>query len=220
MTPVMLLTDGYIANAAEPWKVPDMSTFAPFPVSFFTEQPPEGEGIMPYARNEDLARPWIKPGTPGLEHRIGGIEKAPGSGNIDYSPEAHAEMTRLRAQKVANVADSIPDQDVCIGATSGKLAIVGWGSTFGPIHQAVRRARMKGQDVSHIHIRHIAPMPKNMSVLLKGFDHIIVPEMNSGQLKTILRDQFLVDARPLNKVSGHPFKIAEIAEAIDGVLGS
>jgi 2-oxoglutarate/2-oxoacid ferredoxin oxidoreductase subunit alpha len=219
MTPVMLLTDGYIANAAEPWKVPDMSTFAPFPVSFFTEEPPEGEGIMPYARNEDLARPWIKPGTPGLEHRIGGNEKAPGSGNIDYSPEAHAEMTRLRAQKVANVADSIPDQAVCLGETSGKLAVVGWGSTFGPIHQAVRRARMKGQDVSHIHIRHIAPMPKNMSVLLKGFEHILVPEMNSGQLKTILRDQFLVDAKSLRKVSGQPFRITEIAEAIDALIG-
>jgi 2-oxoglutarate/2-oxoacid ferredoxin oxidoreductase subunit alpha len=219
MTPVMLLTDGYIANAAEPWKVPDMSTFAPFPVSFFTEEPPEGEGIMPYARNEDLARPWIKPGTPGLEHRIGGIEKAPGSGNIDYSPEAHAEMTRLRAQKVANVADSIPDQAVGLGETSGKLAVVGWGSTFGPIHQAVRRARMKGQDVSHIHIRHIAPMPKNMSVLLKGFEHILVPEMNSGQLKTILRDQFLVDAKSLRKVSGQPFRITEIAEAIDALIG-
>ncbi|MEO5772628.1 MAG: 2-oxoacid:acceptor oxidoreductase subunit alpha [Sphingomicrobium sp.] len=218
MTPVMLLTDGYIANAAEPWKVPDMSDYEPFPVSFFDQVPPEGEGVMPYARNDDLARPWIKPGTPGLEHRIGGIEKAPGSGNIDYSPEAHAEMTRIRAQKVANVADSIPDQDVCLGETSGKLAVVGWGSTFGPIHQAVRRARMKGQDVSHIHVRHIAPMPRNMSVLLKGFEHIIVPEMNSGQLKTILRDQFLVDARPLNKVSGHPFRIAEIAEAIDGAI--
>ncbi|MFL6733949.1 MAG: 2-oxoacid:acceptor oxidoreductase subunit alpha [Sphingomicrobium sp.] len=218
MTPVMLLTDGYIANAAEPWKVPDMSTFAPFPVSFFDRQPAEGEGVMPYARNEDLARPWIRPGTPGLEHRIGGIEKAPGTGNIDYSPEAHAEMTQVRAQKIANIADSIPDQDVCLGESSGRLAVVGWGSTFGPIHQAVRRARMKGQDVSHIHIRHISPMPKNMAVLLKGFDHILVPEMNSGQLKTILRDQFLVDARPLNKVSGHPFRIAEIAEAIDGQL--
>jgi 2-oxoglutarate ferredoxin oxidoreductase subunit alpha len=219
MTPVMLLTDGYIANAAEPWKVPDMSAYQPFPVRFFTEQPAEGQGVMPYARNDDLARPWIKPGTPGLEHRIGGIEKAPGSGNIDYSPEAHAEMTRLRAQKVANVANSIPDQDVCLGGTSGKLAVVGWGSTFGPIHQAVRRARMKGQDVSHIHIRHIAPMPKNMPVLLKGFDHILVPEMNGGQLKTILRDQFLVDAKPLNKVSGHPFRIAEIAAAIDAQIG-
>jgi 2-oxoglutarate ferredoxin oxidoreductase subunit alpha len=218
MTPVMLLTDGYIGNAAEPWKVPDMSTYAPFPVQFFIDPPKEGERVMPYARNAELARPWIKPGTPGLEHRIGGIEKAPGSGNIDYSPEAHAEMSRIRAQKVANVADSIPDQDVCLGGTSGKLAVVGWGSSFGPIHQAVRRARMKGQDVSHIHIRHIAPMPKNMSVLLKGYDHILVPEMNGGQLKTILRDQFLVDAKPLNKVSGHPFRIAEIADAIDAML--
>jgi 2-oxoglutarate ferredoxin oxidoreductase subunit alpha len=130
----------------------------------------------PYARNDDLARPWIRPGTPGLEHRIGGIEKAPGSGNIDYSPEAHAEMTRIRATKVANVADSIPDQEVCLGKAGAKLAIVGWGSTYGPIHQAVRRARRRGFDVAHVHIRHIAPMPKNMSVLLKSFGRILVPE--------------------------------------------
>ncbi len=217
MTPVMLLTDGYIANAAEPWKVPDMAGYAPFPVAFFDQPPAEGEQVMPYARNDDLARPWIKPGTPGLEHRIGGIEKAPGSGNIDYSPEAHAEMTRIRAAKVASVADSIPDQDVCLGETSGELAVVGWGSTFGPIHQAVRRARQQGRNVSHIHIRHIVPMPKNMSVLLKGFRHILVPEMNSGQLKTILRDLFLVDAKSLTKVSGQPFRIAEIEAAIGDI---
>jgi len=219
MTPVMLLSDGYIANAAEPWKVPDMADFAPFPTSFHEEPPAVGEGVMPYARNAELVRPWIKPGTPGLEHRIGGIEKALGSGNIDYSPEAHAEMTRIRAQKVANIADSIPDQAVALGETSGKLAVVGWGSTYGPIHQAVRRARMRGLDVSHIHIRHIAPMPKNMSVLLRGYEHILVPEMNSGQLKTILRDLFLVDAKPVNKVSGQPFTIAEIEAAIVEILG-
>jgi len=218
MTPVLLLSDGYIANAAEPWKVPDMATYAPFPVSFHTDRPADGEGVMPYARNEELARPWIKPGTPGLEHRIGGIEKAPGSGNIDYSPEAHAEMTRTRVQKVANIADSIPDQEVTLGTSSGKLAVVGWGSTYGPIHQAVRRLRATGVDVSHIHIRHIAPMPKNMSVLLHGYEHILVPEMNTGQLKTILRDLFLVDARPLNKVSGQPFTIAEIEAAITAAL--
>ncbi|HKN41712.1 MAG TPA: 2-oxoglutarate ferredoxin oxidoreductase subunit alpha, partial [Sphingomicrobium sp.] len=159
-----------------------------------------------------------KPGTPGLEHRIGGIEKNPGSGNIDYTPEAHAEMTRLRAAKVAGVADSIDDQDVCLGNESGKLAVVGWGSTFGPIHQAVRRARARGLDVAHIQIRYIAPFPKNLAVLLKGFERIIVPEMNSGQLKTLLRDQFLVDARPVNKVSGQPFTIAEIEAAIDEAL--
>ena len=214
MTPVMLLTDGYIANAAEPWKVPDMSGFEPFPVAFHDSPPAEGEGVMPYARNDDLARPWIRPGTPGLEHRIGGIEKAPGSGNIDYSPEAHAEMTRIRATKVANVADSIPDQEVCLGKAGAKLAIVGWGSTYGPIHQAVRRARGRGLDVAHVHIRHIAPMPKNMSVLLKSFGRILVPEMNSGQLKTVLRDLFLVDAQSLTKVSGQPFTIAEIEAAI------
>jgi 2-oxoglutarate/2-oxoacid ferredoxin oxidoreductase subunit alpha len=218
MTPVMLLTDGYIANAAEPWKVPDMATFEPFPVSFHDAPPAEGEGVMPYARNAEMARPWIKPGTPGLEHRIGGIEKAPGSGNIDYSPEAHAEMTRIRAAKVANVAVSVPDQEVCLGEAGAALALVGWGSTYGPIHQAVRRARQRGLDVAHVHIRHIAPMPKNMSVLLKSFGRILVPEMNSGQLKTVLRDLFLVDVQSLTKVSGQPFTIAEIEAAIEQAL--
>ncbi|MFP5329837.1 MAG: 2-oxoacid:acceptor oxidoreductase subunit alpha [Alphaproteobacteria bacterium] len=218
MTPVMLLTDGYIANAAEPWRVPDMSAYEPFPVKFFDTAPAEGEGVMPYARNSDMARPWIKPGTPGLEHRIGGIEKQPGSGNIDYSPAAHAEMTRQRAEKVMKVAETIPDQDVCLGNPTGELAVVGWGSTFGPIHQAVRRARARGLDVSHVHIRHIWPMPRNMSDLLKGFRNILVPEMNMGQLKTLLRDQFLVDARPLPKVAGQPFRIAEIEAAIEEAL--
>jgi len=218
MTPVMLLTDGYIANAAEPWKVPDMSGYEPFPVSYFTTPPAEGEGVMPYARNGELARPWIKPGTPGLEHRIGGIEKAPGSGNIDYSPTAHQEMTETRAAKVNKVAETIPDQDVCIGREGAKLAVVGWGSTFGPIHQAVRRSLNRGLDVAHVHIRHIWPMPRNMSVLLRSFEHILVPEMNTGQLKTVLRDQFLVDAKPLNKVSGQPFLIAEIESAIEAAL--
>jgi 2-oxoglutarate ferredoxin oxidoreductase subunit alpha len=220
MTPVMLLTDGYIANAAEPWRVPDMSTYQPFPAQFLDTPPAEGEGVMPYARNGDLARPWIKPGTPGLEHRIGGIEKAPGSGNIDYSPAAHQEMTNTRAGKVANVAQSLPPQDICLGREGARLAVVGWGSTFGPIHQAVRRALGRGLDVAHVHIRHIWPMPANLSVLLHSFEHILVPEMNMGQLKTLLRDQFLVDARPLSKVSGHPFRIAEIEAAIDDALGA
>ncbi|MEA1073173.1 2-oxoacid:acceptor oxidoreductase subunit alpha [Sphingomonas sp. LY160] len=217
MTPVLLLTDGYIANAAEPWKVPDMSGYAPFPVSFAPEQEP-GTPVLPFARNEELARPWIKPGTVGLEHRIGGIEKAPGSGNIDYSPEAHAEMTRVRAAKVAGIANSIGEQEVCLGNSSGKLAVVGWGSTYGPIHQAVRRARMRGLDVAHIHIRHIAPFPTNLGDLLRGYERVIVPEMNTGQLKTMLRDAFLVDARPVNKVSGQPFTIAEIDAAIAEAL--
>jgi 2-oxoglutarate ferredoxin oxidoreductase subunit alpha len=210
MTPVMLLTDGYLQNAAEPWRVPDISNYAPFPVTFATETP-EG-GFKPYARDQKLARPWAKPGTPGLLHRIGGIEKKQGTGNIDYSPANHQEMTDTRRSKIDGIA--VPDQQVELGAQGGKLAIVGWGSTFGPIHQAVRRARRQGLDVSHIHIRHIWPMPQNLGTLLKSYEHVLVPEMNTGQLKTVLRDQFLVDARPLNKVSGQPFRIAEIEAAI------
>jgi 2-oxoglutarate ferredoxin oxidoreductase subunit alpha len=220
MTPVMLLTDGYIANAAEPWKVPDMSSYAPFPVGFMTEAP-EG-GFLPYGRDEKLKRPWVKPGTPGLLHRIGGIEKQLNTGNIEYGPANHQAMTDIRRDKVAGI--DVPDQVVELGETSGKLAVIGWGSTFGPIHMAVRRARKRGVDVAHIHIRHIWPMPKNMGALLAGYDHILVPEMNTGQLKTVLRDQFLVDAKPLNKVSGQPFRIAEIEAAIatffDGVPGN
>jgi 2-oxoglutarate/2-oxoacid ferredoxin oxidoreductase subunit alpha len=217
MTPVILLTDGYIANAAEPWKVPDMSTYAPFPKSFL-ESMPEG-GFKPYGRDEKLARPWVKPGTPGLTHRIGGIEKEVDTGHINYGAANHQAMTDIRKNKVDGIADHIPAQEVALGQAGGKLAIVGWGSTFGPIHQAVRRARAKGHDVSHIHIRHIWPMPRNLGELLHSYDQVIVPEMNTGQLKTVLRDQFLVDAKPLTKVSGQPFRIAEIEAAIEGALG-
>ncbi|GLI98281.1 2-oxoacid:acceptor oxidoreductase subunit alpha [Sphingobium sp. BS19] len=216
MTPVILLTDGYIANAAEPWKVPDMASYTPFPVTFM-EKPQEG-GFLPYGRDEKLARPWVKPGTPGLMHRIGGIEKQVDTGHIEYSPANHQAMTELRRDKVLGIANDIPDQAVEIGQAGGKLAIVGWGSTFGPIYQAVRRARAKGLDVSHIHLRYIWPMPRNLGDLLKSYDTILVPEMNTGQLKTVLRDQYLVDARPLNKVSGQPFRIAEIEAAIDAAL--
>ncbi|MCA1662475.1 MAG: 2-oxoglutarate ferredoxin oxidoreductase subunit alpha, partial [Novosphingobium sp.] len=215
MTPVMLLTDGYIANAAEPWKVPDPKSFAPFPVLFLEQRNgPDGE-LLPFARDEKGARPWIKPGTPGLTHRIGGIEKAPGTGNIDYSPQAHQTMTDARKAKIDGIAQGIPEQDICLGEPGGKLAVVGWGSTFGPIHQAVRRMRRKGFDVSHIHVRHIWPLPRNLGALLKSYANILVPEMNTGQFKTVLRDQFLVDARPLTKTSGQPFTIAEIEAAID-----
>jgi 2-oxoglutarate/2-oxoacid ferredoxin oxidoreductase subunit alpha len=216
MTPVMLLTDGYIANAAEPWRVPDLDSYAPFPVEFM-EKKPEGR-FLPYERNARGGRPWVKPGTPGLMHRIGGIEKAEKSGHIDYSPANHELMTKLRKMKVLGVADDLPEQDVTLGEASGKLAIVGWGSTYGPIHQAVRRSRAKGMDVHHIHVRNIWPLPRNLGTLLKGYEKILVPEMNTGQFKTVLRDQFLVDARPLNKTSGQPFTIAEIEAAIGGAL--
>ncbi|MFN2259769.1 MAG: 2-oxoacid:acceptor oxidoreductase subunit alpha [Parasphingopyxis sp.] len=214
MTPVMLLTDGYIANAAEPWKVPDVGDFERFPTEFYATAPAEGAHFNPYMRDEKLARPWVKPGTPGLMHRIGGIEKSADSGNIDYSPANHQRMTDTRAQKILNVADEIPDQRIEIGEPGEKLAVVGWGSTYGPILQAVNRAREDGLSVAHIHLRHIWPLPKNLGELLKSYDKILVPEMNKGQLKTVLRDQYLVDARPLNKVSGQPFRIAEIEAAI------
>lgn len=214
MTPVMLLTDGYIANAAEPWAVPDLTTYEAFPVEFMTEAP-EG-GFKPYSRDDKLKRPWVKPGTPGLLHRIGGIEKEIDTGHINYEASNHQAMTDIRKEKIDGI--KVPDQIVELGAEGGKLAIVGWGSTFGPIHQAVRRKRAEGADVSHIHIRHIWPLPANLGELLKGYGKVIVPEMNTGQLKTVLRDQYLVDAKPVNKVSGQPFTIAEIESAIEEAL--
>jgi len=219
MTPVILLTDGYIANAAEPWAVPDPSAYQPFPIEFLAENNnPAGGKVLPYKRDAKGVRPWIKPGTPGLMHRIGGIEKAPETGDLDYSPAVHQLQTDARKAKIDGVAGAIPPQGVELGNTTGKLAVVGWGSTYGPIVQAVRRARAKGQDVSHIHVRHIWPLPENLGDLLRGFDKVLVPEMNTGQFKTVLRDQFLVDARPLNKTSGQPYTIAEIEAAIDDML--
>ena len=224
MTPVMLLTDGYIANAAEPWRVPDMKDYTPFPAHFHDEPPAEGR-INPYSRDEDtLARIWIRPGTPGLTHRIGGIEKSATTGDIDYSPNNHQRMTDIRKAKVDGVARDIPDQEVDLGAPGGDLVVVGWGSTYGAIRKGVQRARARGLNVSHVHIRHIWPMPANLGPLLRSYRHILVPELNTGQLKTVLRDQFLVDAKPLNKVSGQPFRIADIEAAIaaffDGVPGN
>ncbi len=216
MTPVMLLTDGYIANAAEPWKVPDPSSFERFPVKFLEEKnarDAEGnEVLLPYKRDAKGARPWIKPGTPGLLHRVGGIEKHIETGNIDYSPSNHQAMTDARRDKVLGV--QVPDQTVALGDETGELAVVGWGSTYGPIRQAVRRWREQGRKVSHIHVRHIWPLPKNLGPLLAGFDRVLVPEMNTGQFKTVLRDQFLIPADSLTKTSGQPFQITEIMEEI------
>jgi 2-oxoglutarate ferredoxin oxidoreductase subunit alpha len=216
MTPTILLTDGYIANASEPWKVPDPDAFERFPATFLTEpNGPDGQ-LLPYKRNELGARPWIKPGTPGLMHRIGGIEKAKDTGHIDYSPANHQAMTDARMGKIAGI--KVRDQQIELGEKGGKLALVGWGSTYGPIHQAVLRARREGLDVSHIHVRHIWPLPANLGELLGSYDQVIVPEMNTGQFKTLLRDQFLIDAKPLTKTSGQPFTISEITRAIKGAL--
>jgi 2-oxoglutarate ferredoxin oxidoreductase subunit alpha len=218
MTPVILLTDGYIANAAEPWKVPDPGTFAPFPVTFLEEKN-AGDTLLPYKRDANGKRPWIKPGTPGLMHRIGGIEKAVDTGHIDYAPATHQAQTDARKAKIDNIA--VPDQEIDSGDATGRLAVVGWGSTYGPIRRAVDNARLKGHAVSHIHVRHVWPLPKNLGALLAGFDRVLMPEMNTGQFKTVLRDQLLVDAESLTKTSGQPFAIAELEAAIlayfDGV---
>ena len=224
MTPVMLLSDGYMGNASEPWLIPDFDSFEPFPVKFADADQVGEEGFMPYVRDEDtLARPWAKPGTVGLEHRIGGIERADGTGNISYDAENHQRMTKLRAAKIDGIANDIPLQVVEQGKDSGKLAVVGWGSTYGPISRAVGNMRDMGYDVSHVHVRHIWPLPRNLGDLLGGFEQVVVSEMNNGQLVTVLRAEYLIPAEPFNKITGQPFKISEIEEAIqsrlDGEIG-
>ncbi|MCB1644197.1 MAG: 2-oxoacid:acceptor oxidoreductase subunit alpha [Pseudomonadales bacterium] len=214
-TPVLLLSDGYLANASEPWKVPDFDEYEHFPVKHETNP----EGFSPANRNpETLARVWAKPGTPGLEHRIGGIERDFVTGDISYEPANHHKMTMIRKQKIDGIAKFIPDQKVDQGNDTGKLAVVGWGSTYGAIHQAVKRARAEGKDVSHIHIRYMWPMPANLEALLKGFEKVLIPEMNTGQLVNVIRAKFLIDAKALNKISGQPFKIREIEAEIKAQL--
>jgi 2-oxoglutarate ferredoxin oxidoreductase subunit alpha len=211
MTPVVILSDTFIANAAEPWLLPDAASFKPFPVAFRTET----EDFHPYVRDpETLARPWVKPGTAGLEHRIGGLEKDFASGNVSYDADNHQRMTNVRHDKIARIADDIPLQTVDQGPKGGRLAVVGWGSTYGPISRAVERSRTEGTDVSHIHLRHLSPLPRNLGELLAGFDKVLIPEMNMGQLSTLLRSEYLVPAISLPKVTGKPFKITEIMDAI------
>lgn len=217
MTPVMVLSDTYIVNAAEPWLIPDASSLEPFPVEY-REDP---EGFHPFMRDDaTLARPWVKPGTPGMEHRIGGLEKDYSSGHISYDPDNHHQMTMVRKDKIEGIAQDIPLQEVAQGGESGQLAVVGWGSTFGPISRAVENVRERGLAVSHIHLRHLWPLPRNLGDLLSHFDKVLVPEMNTGQLKTVLRDQYLVPAEGLNRVTGKPFKISEVEDAINEMLGS
>ena len=212
MTPVVVLSDTFIANAAEPWRLPDVGAFEPFPVEFRTEV----DGFQPYERDpETLARPWVRPGTPGLEHRIGGLEKDYATGNVSYDPENHQRMTNVRHEKIARIADDIPEQTVDQGPAQGPLAVVGWGSTYGPISRAVERSREESLfSVSHIHLRYLSPLPRNLGDLLAGFEKVLVPEMNMGQLTTVLRSRYLVPAISLPKVTGKPFKIVEIMDAI------
>ena len=214
MVPVIVLSDGYLANGAEPWKIPDVSELPDIPVHFEKN----AEDFHPYRRDPNtLARPWAIPGTPGLEHRVGGIEKQDVTGNINYDPLNHERMVRLRAAKVEAVADDIPDV-VPAGDQSGELLIVAWGSTHGPITAALKTARKKGQSVGHVHLRHLNPLPKNLGDVLKRYRHILVPEMNMGQLLMILRAKYLVDAQGYNKIQGKPFKQSEIEQKIDEIL--
>ena len=211
MTPVMLLSDGYLANAAERWRIPRIDDLKPFEVEYAQDS----ADFNPSKRDPGtLARIWARPGTPGLEHRIGGIESNYDSGNISYDPENHQKMTDMRIAKVAGIAGDIPLQEVDLGDDTGKLAVVGWGSTYGAIHQGVKRARLEGLSVSHIHVRYLNPLPRNLGDLLRSFDSILVPEMNTGQFVRLLRAEYLLEAESLSKVSGQPFKIGEILAAI------
>lgn len=211
MTPVILLADGYMANASEPWLIPDVTDIDDFKVEFRSDP----EDYHPFVRDSStLARAWAIPGTPGLEHRIGGIEKSYDTGNISYEAENHQKMTNVRKRKIDDIANDIPLQGVELGEDSGDVAVVGWGSTFGPINRAVQRLIEEGKSVSHIHIRHIWPLPSNLGELLGQFKKVVVPEMNTGQLLTVLRSEYLVPADGLNKVSGQPFKVSEVEASI------
>jgi 2-oxoglutarate ferredoxin oxidoreductase subunit alpha len=215
MTPVFFLSDGYLANGAEPFRIPEVSSLPRFDVEFRTRV----EGFQPYARDpETLARPWAIPGTAGLEHRIGGLEKEDVTGNVSYDPLNHEKMVRLRAEKIARIADFIPEVQVT-GPPSGKVLVVGWGGTHGAITSAVEAAQRQGKPVSSIHLRYLNPFPRNLGDVLKRFEKVLVAELNLGQLRALLRARYLVDAHGLNKVQGKPFKVSEITAAVDRLLG-
>jgi 2-oxoglutarate ferredoxin oxidoreductase subunit alpha len=215
MVPVIILSDGYLANGAEPWRIPDLKDIPDFPVTFASDP----IGFLPYKRNpQTLARPWAVPGTPGLEHRIGGLEKQDPTGNINYEPLNHENMVRIRAAKVAAVAQDIPNV-LPAGDLEGDLLIVAWGSTAGSITAALKAQRAKGRKIGHLHLRHLNPLPSNLGDVLKRYKKVLVPELNMGQLLWVLRAKYLVDAIGLNKIQGRPFKQAELEQKIEEVLG-
>jgi 2-oxoglutarate ferredoxin oxidoreductase subunit alpha len=218
MTPVILLSDGYIANGAEPWKFPKADDLAKIEVKFKTALEENEDKFYPYLRNEKLVRPWAIPGTPGLEHRIGGLEKQNITGNVSYDPENHQVMVKIRQEKVDRIADYIPDQQLDSGEATGDVLVLGWGSTYGAIKTAVSELRAEGYKVSHAHMRYMRPFPKNMGELIKGFKHVLIPEINNGQLIKIIRDQFLVDAKGYNKIMGIPITKGELIEHIKELL--
>jgi 2-oxoglutarate ferredoxin oxidoreductase subunit alpha len=212
-TPVFLLSDAYLANGAEPWLIPDVSTLEPISVEFAQAN---GKEFLPYERDpETLARPWAIPGTPGLEHRIGGIEKANLTGAVSYDPDNHDLMTQLRAQKVAGIR--VPDQEVD-HQEGADVLVLSWGGTYGPVAAGVRRIRKDGGKASHAHLRWLNPFPSNLGDILRSYDRVLIPEMNLGQLRKLIRAEFLVDARGYNAVRGKPFSAADVAAAIKGMV--
>lgn len=213
MVPVFLMTDGYLANGSEPWKIPEPDSIPEIKVSLRKEK----EGFQPYTRDENLSRPWAIPGTPGLEHRIGGLEKANITGNVSYDPQNHEFMVRLRAQKVKNVENDIPQLEVR-GDEDADLLLIGWGGTYGAITEAVNRARKKGLKVAQAHLRYINPLPKNTGEVLKQYKHILCPELNMGQLSKILTSEYRIEVEPFNKIQGLPFRSSEIATKIESIL--
>ena len=218
MTPVILLSDGYIANGAEPWKFPAAEDLAPIKQSFKTELGFDEEQFMPYLRDEKLVRPWAIPGTPGLEHRIGGLEKQNITGNVSYDAENHQLMVKIRQEKVDKIADYIPEQKLDSGPEKGKLLVLGWGSTYGSIKSAVTVLQDEGHPVSHAHLKYVRPFPKNLGSILKNFEMVLIPEINNGQLIKIIRDQYLVDAKGYNKIMGVPITKTELVAKIREML--
>jgi 2-oxoglutarate ferredoxin oxidoreductase subunit alpha len=218
MTPVVLLSDGYIANGAEPWRFPKAADLPEIKVNFKKGLDADEPKFQPYRRDEKLARPWAIPGTPGLEHRIGGIEKQDITGNISYDPENHQHMVNVRQSKVDKIADYIPLQQLECGPEKGKVLVLGWGSTFGAIKSAVLQLLEEGHSVSHAHIRYLRPFPKNLGEIIANFDQVLIPEINNGQLIKIIRDQYMVDAKAYNKVMGVPITKGELVEIIRKML--
>ena len=218
MTPVIFLSDGYIANGAEPWRFPKSDDLPAVKVAFKTALGHGEEKFQPYLRDENLVRPWAVPGTPGLEHRIGGLEKQNITGNVSYDPENHQLMVKLREEKVEKIANDIPDQTLDSGPEKGKLLVLGWGSTYGVIKSTVAGLQSQGVAVAHAHIRYLRPFPKNLGDIIRNFDQVLIPEINNGQLIKIIRDKYFVDAKGYNKIMGVPITKSELTEAIRKLL--
>ena len=218
MTPVIFLSDGYIANGAEPWKFPQSEDLPPIEVNFKTELGHQEESFQPYLRDEKMVRPWAIPGTAGLEHRVGGLEKQNITGNVSYDPDNHQMMVKIRQEKVDKIADFIPEQKLDNGPEKGKVLVLGWGSTYGSIKSAVVDLLAEGHAVAHAHLRYVRPFPKNLGEIIKNFEHILIPELNNGQLIKIIRDQYMVDAKGYNKIMGIPFTKHELVDEVKKLL--